>query len=291
MNRCLLVSVMIVCTLAPVRAQIGDSQRFFPRAVGNVWKWYDHYSDSTHVDEITRDSTDAGGQDYLFFNNDTLPRYKLDTLHQVYFLSKRYDSQGHFIGLNTILWFKLDAQPGDSFLTTNNSGKVVVSLWPTTIFGQESALKLFSRYSGADRVPFAWYYLARDFGLVRATVDQSDASGDQEVLGCIINGMRYGVLAGTMEPQTVSKVFRLFQNYPNPFNPMTTIRFEIPSRGHVSVTVSDLLGRKIATLLSKELSPGSHEVLFDGQFLASGVYFYTVRIGALRETRPMYLSK
>jgi glycosidase len=68
--------------------------------------------------------------------------------------------------------------------------------------------------------------------------------------------------------------FVLRQNYPNPFNPRTTIRFEIPDAGYVTLTVYDVLGQEVATLIDGIRDAGSGEVIWHAVGLASGVYFY-----------------
>lgn len=67
--------------------------------------------------------------------------------------------------------------------------------------------------------------------------------------------------------------FNLHQNYPNPFNPVTNIRFEVPKSKHVKLSVYDVLGREITTLVNSELIPGIYEVQFHGGNLSSGIYF------------------
>jgi hypothetical protein len=85
--------------------------------------------------------------------------------------------------------------------------------------------------------------------------------------------------------------FQLFQNYPNPFNPSTTIRYGIPGRSHVTLTVFNALGERLATLADGDEEAGYHQVRLDGGTLASGVYFYTLRAGAYTETRRLLLLR
>ena len=66
----------------------------------------------------------------------------------------------------------------------------------------------------------------------------------------------------------------LNQNYPNPFNPATSIEFALPVEDRVRVDVFDVLGRKVQTLVDQRYQAGYHEIDFDGNSLASGVYFY-----------------
>ncbi len=70
--------------------------------------------------------------------------------------------------------------------------------------------------------------------------------------------------------------FELSQNYPNPFNPTTTIRYAIPSESKVTITVFNLLGQEIASLVNDVKSSGYHEVVFNAANLSSGVYLYKI---------------
>ena len=78
--------------------------------------------------------------------------------------------------------------------------------------------------------------------------------------------------------------FRLFDNYPNPFNPTTRIAYTIPSRQHVELTIIDVLGRTVNTLIFKEQEPGAYQVSWDGKdqagnMVSSGVYFCRLQAG------------
>jgi hypothetical protein len=89
---------------------------------------------------------------------------------------------------------------------------------------------------------------------------------------------------------------RLFQNYPNPFNPITTIRFIAPGTDPVLLTVYDVNGRRVKTLVSRALSPGPHEVQWDGTnergaSVSSGVYLYRIVSGNWHQTKKLVLLK
>jgi hypothetical protein len=71
--------------------------------------------------------------------------------------------------------------------------------------------------------------------------------------------------------------FKLEQNFPNPFNPSTTIQFELPKSAHVTLTIYNILGQVVRTLVDEERPAGVHNVRFDAGRLASGVYFYRLR--------------
>ena len=80
---------------------------------------------------------------------------------------------------------------------------------------------------------------------------------------------------------------QLHQNYPNPFNPTTTIRYGLPSRSHVTLTVFNTLGQQVATVVQGEQEAGFHEVRFDASGLSSGVYLYRLQAGSYVETRKL----
>ncbi|MBS1550684.1 MAG: T9SS type A sorting domain-containing protein [Bacteroidetes bacterium] len=95
----------------------------------------------------------------------------------------------------------------------------------------------------------------------------------------------------------VPKGFSLEQNYPNPFNPSTTIKYEIPEKGNVSLKIYDAIGREVASVVDQIQEAGTYEVLFNAGSLSSGVYYYkiyTVTSGKsadFSDTKSMILLK
>jgi len=85
--------------------------------------------------------------------------------------------------------------------------------------------------------------------------------------------------------------FRLYQNYPNPFNPSTTVKFEVSKANNVSLTVYDVNGREVKTLVNEFLNAGTYSVSFDASGLSSGTYFYTLRAGDYTETKKLLLVR
>lgn len=85
--------------------------------------------------------------------------------------------------------------------------------------------------------------------------------------------------------------FSLSQNYPNPFNPETKIVFNLVKSGLVKLTVYDIVGKEVETLVNENLQSGLHGVSFNGSRLSSGVYYYRLEIDGLYEIKRMTLIK
>ncbi|NUN09313.1 MAG: T9SS type A sorting domain-containing protein [Ignavibacteriaceae bacterium] len=92
--------------------------------------------------------------------------------------------------------------------------------------------------------------------------------------------------------------FALYQNYPNPFgrdihshHPSTAIKYTIPNANRVLLTIYNVLGKEVATLVNEEKPAGSYEVSFSAEGLAGGIYFYRLQAGNYSETKKIVLLK
>jgi hypothetical protein len=85
--------------------------------------------------------------------------------------------------------------------------------------------------------------------------------------------------------------FSVSQNYPNPFNASTTFKLENPIHTHVRLEIIDMLGRTVATLMNEEQEAGYHEVHWEANDTASGVYFYRLKAGSFSETKKLILLR
>jgi hypothetical protein len=93
------------------------------------------------------------------------------------------------------------------------------------------------------------------------------------------------------QPAALPSRFALEQNYPNPFNPSTTIRFTLPGRSRVTLSVFNTLGQVVTTLVDRVEDAGDHEVKFDGGNLASGVYIYRLQAGGDAVSRKFVMIR
>ena len=103
---------------------------------------------------------------------------------------------------------------------------------------------------------------------------------------------------GVNEPEVGPEGFALLQNYPNPFsargtfgNPTTTIAYRLPVSSAVKLTVFDVHGSEVATLMDKQQAAGTHEIIFDASKLSSGFYYYKLSAGNFAATKEMLLIK
>jgi len=103
----------------------------------------------------------------------------------------------------------------------------------------------------------------------------------------LLNDIIYVNLISEYIPST----YKLEQNYPNPFNPTTNIRYQIQKSGTVKISVYDMLGKEIETLVNEKQSPGTYEVSWNGSKYPSGVYYYKINSDDYTETKKMLMIK
>ena len=90
--------------------------------------------------------------------------------------------------------------------------------------------------------------------------------------------------------------FAIHQNYPNPFNPVTTLRYDLPEQGHVRITIYDMLGRDVKTLINEYQDPGYRSIIWDatndyGKPVSAGMYLYQIEANNFLKTKKMILVK
>jgi hypothetical protein len=85
--------------------------------------------------------------------------------------------------------------------------------------------------------------------------------------------------------------YQLFQNYPNPFNPVTNIEYRIPKLEHVELSIYNILGQKVNTLVNKKQLAGKYKVEWNASDLASGLYYCRLKTGRVQLSRKLLLLK
>ena len=161
---------------------------------------------------------------------------------------------------------------------------------------------LIGGYSGYR---FTTAFVGTDSAINSHVQQVTDSTGKSNVV-TLVSGEDYSEMnIGTVQKVTaivpglgwdgtnssIPNSFVLLQNYPNPFNPSTVIRFGLPAHENVTLTIYNILGERVATLLDAELSAGYHSVTFDASKLASGIYIYQLRGSHVNITKKMMLTK
>jgi hypothetical protein len=138
-----------------------------------------------------------------------------------------------------------------------------------------------------------------------------DFNGDG-ILDIIGDGGGYGIMfglgdgtfqsgnptdvSGDMDHHSIPSDYNLSQNYPNPFNPSTRIDFTIPKHGHVTISIYNSIGQKVATIVDDTKPAGEYSIIWNGRDnsgknVASGIYFYRLIVGEQTKTKKMLLIK
>ncbi|MCA1802113.1 MAG: T9SS type A sorting domain-containing protein, partial [Rhodothermaceae bacterium] len=125
------------------------------------------------------------------------------------------------------------------------------------------------------------------------TLDLTLQNGDYSTELTVPVTFTVGITVGIekLEPQEIPDQFRLWAAYPNPFNPSTTITYDLTEPVHVKLTVYDIMGRKITTLVDQQLAAGRHTAVFEAGSLSSGTYIYRIEAGNITQMMKMMLLK
>ena len=89
-----------------------------------------------------------------------------------------------------------------------------------------------------------------------------------------------GDVINNIKEEKINNSFHLYQNFPNPFNPTTTIKYRIDRDGFVKLTLLNIIGEEIKTLVTEKQYSGSHSIVFDGSKFSSGIYFYKLEFNS-----------
>ncbi len=125
-----------------------------------------------------------------------------------------------------------------------------------------------------------------NFNFVKLTT-----GGDEWIEDWVSSGESFEDWTQIPEEILIPSAFTIQQNYPNPFNPTTTIRYDLPEAGYVSMTIYNISGRKVAELVDGWHEAGYHDVVFDASECVSGIYFCHIEAGELSAVRKIVLIK
>jgi len=128
-------------------------------------------------------------------------------------------------------------------------------------------------------------YYANGIGMVKKERTFPNEEGHTDELISYVTGI------DDVEITQTPNNYLLSQNYPNPFNPITTIGYQLPVSGNVSLKIYNLMGEEVITLVNENKEIGNYEVQFDASKLTSGVYFYRLQSNSFTESKKLILMK
>ncbi len=166
---------------------------------------------------------------------------------------------------------------------------------PSSVIPQEDAEALFTYANGEvggisyENTSTGAHVVYLAFGL-EAVSGMSSTTSRAEILDIIFDWAQVLAVEPSETPNRPIE-FALNGNYPNPFNPSTVISYQLPVVSHVSLSIFDIAGRRVAELVNSQLSAGKHEVTFDASGLSSGIYIYRIQAGDFTASGKMVLMK
>ena len=262
-------------------SSLNFAQSYFPLEVGNRWD-YETTGLGNEIDtfsvNVIGDTLMPNGITYFILDRAMGPsRFLYSDSNYIYYYEE-FDSTDLPI-------YNLSAKVGESYYV----GNYLIDLMQidtTEIFGYTTRILYFH----LDwLVPFT-LGLSDKFGPISHYTAHHDPYWTS-ILGCSISDTTYGTLVSVEESTELVNNFQLSQNYPNPFNPKTKIRFIIPQRSNVTLSVFTINGEKVIDLVKGELVNGSYEYEFDGSNLSSGIYFYQLKADNFIQTKKLMLLK
>lgn len=260
------------------------SNNYFPHNVGDRWEYVEISSGRVTILEITKDSIGTDSSDYVFFNFDVSPYYRIDPSLNVFELPYSENYLRYKLNIDTCsFWF--NPQSGSQLY----SWMAVVE---TVIFFSKQTIAKRYKYGPGNPCgsgALEEHQLAKGFGLV---YKQREPYEIYYLRGCIVAGDTFGIITSVKQRgNEIPTSFMVKQNYPNPFNPSTRIDYDLSGSGDIRITVYDILGRKVETLVDGRQQAGSYSIQWNAKGISSGLYFCRFMYNGNNRILKMVLTK
>ena len=293
-----------LATAAGSQPPAGTSD-FLPLAVGNRWL-YNYYHEAYAYTEYYSDRVDSGQVEVMVTGVSVYSDYNLWHLQETAnYRTRLWQHSGGDPAQDSIMHsqvlFDVQEVLTSQHMVVNFGGSWIfrfVFPYDTTViyrYAVPNTLDL-KRYSppiaynsGSAYQRSLVFRVAVGLDSMGYSIKYSSSSGNVGAAQLIDHTVVVGV--STSGNGSLPTELSISQNYPNPFNPSTTIRYSLPHRSHVTLTVFNTLGQQITVLQNGEVEAGYHEVQFNAAGLASGVYFYRLQAGDFVQVNKLVLLK
>jgi hypothetical protein len=243
-------------------ADIYDGDRNAAKAeqFGTYAYWHDlSWTNYDATLELRSDDDDALGVMFRYQNADNYYRFSMDKERSYRRLVRRYQGQSVILAEDKIAyvssrWHQVKIRVIGSSITVFYNGAAIFQVTDSAISSGGIAL-------------YSWYNQPSKFDNISVTTP--------------VLGKRQIDPVDPAAQLQVPTAFELYQNYPNPFNPETTINFDLPEAGEINLTIYNLLGQPVKTVVQENFNTGRHQLRWDatdaaGKLLASGIYIYRI---------------
>ena len=170
-----------------------------------------------------------------------------------------------------------------------------IELWEGTTLSDLDSLQIMGSASGSFSITLEElskvFFLNEDFALLESPLLFAETFVLNESNSSIRFSFDELTYVGGEEVVYAPKIFLLSQNYPNPFNAITTIQYQLAASGEVLLTIYNLRGQEVLRFVENEQLAGYHQITWNADNVASGVYLYRLQVGDFVQTRKMLLLK
>jgi hypothetical protein len=181
-------------------------------------------------------------------------------------------------------------------LEITNSINVIVLTWQQVIAGKFVSSKIYRSVNGVDfdsvettssgSLTDTTVVLGTRYYYYVTTVFNQWESNPSDTVEALVEAVT------SLKDQTkFPNTYQLKQNYPNPFNPKTMINYQLPITNYVELSIYNLLGQKVATLVNERQQAGYHQIEWDAGRYSSGVYYYRMVAGDFHDVKKMILVR
>ncbi len=249
-----------------------------------------------------------GQQVISFGNNGWNSNQKLDssfTTNGFKFTSSEsfYTNYGYNFNINTVSLYYVFLQPATdriTILTPNGESLSLISLAAYQVSEVSTAGLIIEgwsnsslKYSNSFSKITLWKVLTLNYNNINKIVIKLDSSASSSLTDYDFDNFTFksNITSVNLDSNLIPQKYRLSQNFPNPFNPSTKIYYSLPKSNLVTITVFNILGEKVKTLVNEYQNVGNYYVEFKADGIASGIYFYRLQSGDYVSIKKMILLK